>query len=474
MMPPLDDDPALAIDFPRLMQALGPFESRPLIAVGVSGGRDSMALAWLAHQWAGRLGGVAVGLTVDHGLRPEAAAEAAQVGRWLAGWGMKHHILVNEKPIPQSDIQASARTIRYELLEQWCQRAGCLHLLLAHHQADQAETFMLRLGRGSGVKGLAAMAPITYRRGVRLLRPLLSEPRRRLQAVLSGLGQPWIDDPSNQQTAYMRVRMRYAFPSLADFGLTSARLAETAARLAGADRVCEQQTVALLAEAVYPDPGGWGWLDLAPFRTAEQDSALRALAGVLTAFGGQAYAPRADRLYRLHHQVYAIAHDPECDAGLALRKGLTVHGCRLRYIDRPANGGGGRVLITREVRHPEVIDLCVDGQEILWDGRFRVFLNVIDEKDFLTPWQIGPLGNFSPPLSDRNGTETQKAQKRAWNSIPGMARNSLPALYEGGALCAIPQVQWALNDRAARLLERLDLRFSPRRAMAFVGFLSCV
>jgi len=153
--------PLDASGFARLMASLGPFESAPRIAVAVSGGADSLALALLAADWAAAQGGKAVALTVDHGLRPEAAAEARQVRRWLADCGISHFILAWRGPRSGADVQAAARAARYRLMGEWCARRGILHLLLAHHRDDQAETVLLRLARGSGLEGLAAMAPVS-------------------------------------------------------------------------------------------------------------------------------------------------------------------------------------------------------------------------------------------------------------------------------------------------------------------------
>ena len=154
------------------MERLGPFEASPHIAAGVSGGADSMALAVLLHAWAGARGGRVTALTVDHGLRPEAAREARRAGRTLRSLGIGHRSLRWEGPSPTANLQAEARRIRYGLLEDWCARHGVLQLALAHHRDDQAETLLLRLGRGSGLDGLAAMSPVSARAHIRLLRPL--------------------------------------------------------------------------------------------------------------------------------------------------------------------------------------------------------------------------------------------------------------------------------------------------------------
>src|SRR5262245_21437394 len=170
------DDPLTEAEFAALMRPLGPFEAQPRLAVAVSGGSDSLALTLLLHDWARRQRGVLTALTVDHGLRPEAAAEARQVARWLRARGIRHRVLT-WRPAGEArrgGLQAAARAARYRLLGAWCRANGVLHLALAHHREDQAETLLLRLARGSGLDGLAAMAAVSEREGVRLIRPLLA------------------------------------------------------------------------------------------------------------------------------------------------------------------------------------------------------------------------------------------------------------------------------------------------------------
>ena len=175
------------------MAPLGPFEPAPRVAVAVSGGSDSLALCLLADRWARARGGAVFGLTVDHRLRPESGAEAAQVRRWLAARAISHRTLRWTGTRPVSGIQEEARAARLALLVGWCRRAHVLHLLLGHQREDQAETVLQRLVRGSGIDGLAAMAPVRLAMepdggGVRLLRPLLSVSRDALTASLALLG----------------------------------------------------------------------------------------------------------------------------------------------------------------------------------------------------------------------------------------------------------------------------------------------
>jgi tRNA(Ile)-lysidine synthase len=234
------------LDFAALMAPFAPFEPRPLLAVAVSGGGDSMALALLADAWARARGGAVTALTVDHGLRPEAAAEAAQVAAWCAARGIAHVILTHTGPVPRSGVQAAARAARYRLLEAWCRAHRVLHLLLAHQRDDQAETVAIREAAGSGLDGLAGMAAISERDAVRLLRPLLEVPRARLRDVLIGRDQEWIEDPSNRNPAFTRVRVRGDLGRAAP-GSSAAHLAATAARLGRARAAREAEDAAALA-----------------------------------------------------------------------------------------------------------------------------------------------------------------------------------------------------------------------------------
>ena len=197
--------PLGAAEFAGLIEALGPFEQRPRLAVAVSGGPDSLCLCLLAAGWAAARGGAVSALIVDHGLRPEAAAEARQVAAWLRARRIDHHVLRWAGAKPATGIQAAAREARYRLLGDWCRAAGVLHLLLGHHLDDQAETVALRQARQSGAEGLAGMAAVRELAGLRLLRPFLTVPKTRLLATLEGAG-PAVARGSEQPGTVVRTR----------------------------------------------------------------------------------------------------------------------------------------------------------------------------------------------------------------------------------------------------------------------------
>jgi tRNA(Ile)-lysidine synthase len=432
---------AIATDeFDRLMSDLGPFEPAPHIAVGVSGGADSLALTLLLDDWLRRRGGALQALTVDHGLRPEAAAEAAQVARTLKARGIAHRTLRWHGPKPKANVQAAAREARYALLEDWCARRGILHLALAHHLDDQAETWMLRLARGSGLDGLAAMAPVAERPSLRLIRPLLNIPKARLEATVTGRGLTWIDDPTNRDPGHARVRMRALMPGLAAEGADAERLCATARHLGRARAALEAGVADLLVRAVRLSPAGFAWLDPRPLRAAPAEIGLRALARVLATVGGLAYPPRFERLESLYGQILG---------GLA--RGATLGGCRLV----PRRGG---VLIVREVRG--VADCALKpGVQVFWDGRFEVAAGGGAQARGLSIGALGPAG----------WAEVRRlAPEVPTGGVPAPARASLPAIRDVRGLLAVPHLGYRRPAAGASSVPKC--RFAPANGLTTRSF----
>lgn len=442
-MPDADGDSNAAAlsdeEFAARLDRLGPYERAPRLAVAVSGGADSVALALLADAWARRRGGAIAALTVDHRLRPESAAEARQVGQWLAIRGIAHQTLVWTGPHPRSDIQAAARAARYRLLEDWCAQHRCLHLLTAHHLEDRAETFWLRLARGSGLDGLAGISAVTERAWCRVLRPLLDVPPERLRARLRREGQAWIEDPSNGNTEFGRVRVRQARASLAAEGLSAARLQETLRHLGRARQALEAGTSELLGSAVSLHAAGFAWVETEAIRRAEPELGLRALAAVLAAIGGTDYPPRLDRLERLHE---ALGRDD-------LERGRTLGRCRLVRT-------GARLLVCREAAAVEGPLALLAGGTYVWDGRFRIEASDTCPEGVT----VGALGQ------DRRALPPEARERL--RRLPGSARPSLAALWDRAGLTEVPALGWSRG--AAHSLGIAQITFRPSRGLAPVGF----
>ena len=272
------------------------------VALAVSGGADSVALMLAAASWRGRS---APDLplrvfTVDHALRPGSQDEAARVVAWAEALDLPARVLVARGGAPRSNIQAWAREARYALLIDAALDAGLTHIATAHHLDDQAETLLLRLARGSGLKGLAAMAPLTrLPGGLHLARRFLHVPKTRLAATCRAAGHPWIEDASNADDRFARARMRKLMPALAAQGLTAKRLGETAQRLARAQQAVDEMVDRLLATAFAVEADGRGTFLRAALAAAPGEVALRALARALLVIGEADRPPRLERLESL-------------------------------------------------------------------------------------------------------------------------------------------------------------------------------
>jgi tRNA(Ile)-lysidine synthase len=225
-------------------------ESLPGLVLAVSGGPDSTALLMLAARWAKRRkrGPKLIAVTIDHGLRPDAAREAAMVKRLARRLGVPHQTLRWRGNKPKTGLQEAARLARYRLLAQAAVRAGYEHVLTAHTLDDQAETVLFRLARGSGVFGLAGMAraaplPVDARE-IFLVRPLLHLPKARLVATLDAARIGYSEDPSNRDPRFTRARLRSLMPALAREGLDARGLARLGLRMRRAE-----STIALAVDA---------------------------------------------------------------------------------------------------------------------------------------------------------------------------------------------------------------------------------
>jgi tRNA(Ile)-lysidine synthase len=198
--------------------------SETKIALAVSGGSDSMALLRMALQlYSGK--SVTV-LTVDHGLREGSAQEALQVAEWCAALAVPHVILKWVGPKPATGIQAKARKARYGLMTDWCLQNGFSVLLTGHQADDQDETVYMRQLRTASVKSLAGIWETRDWNGIRIVRPMLKFRRAALREYLMKQNQGWLEDPSNENEKFERVRIRKALRTKdLDFG-DSAQIAQ--------------------------------------------------------------------------------------------------------------------------------------------------------------------------------------------------------------------------------------------------------
>nr|WP_281365976.1 tRNA lysidine(34) synthetase TilS [Halovulum dunhuangense] len=266
------------------------------MGVAVSGGGDSTALLVLLSEWCNRNARTLAAVTVDHGLRPESAFEAASVARLCHALGVEHAILRWEGWDRRGNLQDAARNARRGLVAAWAGQRGIAAVALGHTREDQAETVLLRLARGSGVDGLSAMAPVAQGHGLTWLRPLLGTTRGALRDFLTARGIAWHDDPSNEDPRFDRVRIRRAMPHLAELGLTTDRLVATAQAMARARAALEAAADALAGAAAQALPVGAVRIAAQVYADALPELRLRLLSRALGWVASSDYRPRLDAL----------------------------------------------------------------------------------------------------------------------------------------------------------------------------------
>jgi len=415
----------------------------PRIGIAVSGGGDSMALLYLAQGWCAARGGQLHAATVNHGLRPEAAAEADMVAKASAALGVPHVTLHwqglagpngtgpdgtgpdgtgpdgrGKGWTGQGNLQAAAREARRTLLTDWAGAQGLSAILLGHTADDQAETVLMRLARGSGVDGLAGMPP-KDRTGL-FLRPLLGVTRGDLRAWLMDRAIPWAEDPSNEDPRFDRVKARQLLAALEPLGLTRARLVETAAHMTRARETLWAAATAFVTHHLQTEAGDL-LFDAPSLDLAQGDTPGRVLAAAVQWIGNAGYRPR---------------HDSLTEAAVALRRGeaRTLGGVRMQ----PYGAGGARLSRELAAAQTPVRAPSRPGARVVWDGRWLVSQVGGPAIGDLTVSALGEVGFAACPAGRTAG-------------LPRMALLATPAIWQGEALVAAPlaghNAQWTASLR---------------------------
>jgi tRNA(Ile)-lysidine synthase len=420
------------IDDAKLTDLFLPIATREDVAVAVSGGPDSMALLHLADRWRRQrlerrqaVPNFTI-LTVNHGLRPEAADECRLATAAAERLGYPSQLLAWPGERPQTGLQEWARELRYQLLATACHARGLGVLMTGHHLDDQAETFLMRLSRGSGVDGLSAMAPESRRLGLTLLRPLLDVPKRMLVGELEQHGIAYAKDPSNADPRYERARLRQREGELKKLGLSAEMIGLSSKRLRQARHALEETRDTFLARNAQISPYGSARVDQLALSDAPFDIAVRALARILRICGGGREAPNLARLETLTENLRA-----DFDTG------RTLAGCRL--IAKAESW-----LVVREAsRISEIEKKLMPGQCVFWDNRYVVCLDAAAPRDILA----GPLGR-AVDIDQAIGHAPPK-------SVPKEALASLLTLRRKGEIIAVPALDmWSEEAVKAGLTAR--------------------
>jgi tRNA(Ile)-lysidine synthase len=322
---------------------------------------------------------------------------------------------------------------RYGLIRDYMGADNIGLLLTAHTRDDVAETLLMRLARGSGVDGLAAMAPRLRlsdlglagpadRFDPEIARPLLDTSKARLRATLEARGIPWIEDPSNQSPAFERSRLRAAQAGLDALGLNHAMLALSAKRLLRARRALEQivdQFCAPAGGAVSVDPSGYFVIDLAKLQAAEAEIAVRVLARVVAVAGGSGEPVPLGKLE-------AVAD--------ALRRTKSEHPATT-LARALITAKGGAVFVEREPgREPLPRILVGPGKQVCWDGRFLVG---VGPDPAVGTVEVRPLGQAALAALRRQDVLATRVS----------AAVTIPSFWRGETLIAAPSIgYWAAAE----------------------------
>jgi tRNA(Ile)-lysidine synthase len=409
------------VDDAALLRAFSCLEPFPSVVLAVSGGPDSMALMHLARRWA-RLAerstaGFAV-VTIDHKLRAESKDEAAFVAERARALGFSHTTIEWTGEKPKTGLQAAARKARYDLLSEYCAARDIGCIVTAHTEDDQAETFLMRLRRGSGLDGLAAMATLSNRAGVTVARPLLRFSKTRLAAYLRASSIPFVQDPSNENTAFERVRIRYAMRALASAGVTRPSLAMAATRLGRSREALIRITDDFLDRHFQVTHLAQGQIGLEAFDALPGDIALRALARVLALIGGQQEAPRLIRAERLLASLKAGKME------------ATLGGCIVI-------SAAGKLNFYREPGRMKAPLLEFEpGASCVWDGRFLITFAAEGERGTMVR-QLGADGWLL--------YRKVMKQRRLGGEANRLAALTTPALWKGNFLICAPMLGFFHN-----------------------------
>jgi tRNA(Ile)-lysidine synthase len=426
-----------AQEFDALIQACPEVLAAKRVAVGVSGGGDSLALVLLADAWGRRNKIEITALTVDHGLRANSIVEARQVAGWMKTRGIAHKILSVTAKAPASGVQRTARDWRLTGFDRWRRDHGAGAVLLAHTAEDQAETLWLRISADSGPDGLGAMQQQTRVAGLPIARPLLAISKQRLIATCRAHGQPWIEDPSNSNPAFERVRLRRLAPALGLAGLGAETAQRITASMATARRAMDRLCATFILDHGGLSPAGVAWFDGVAFAALPVAFTDLLLSRLLWAIGGGALPARRKRVARLGTVLRGASTVPA----------RTLGGCVISRLD------DGRVVLFREAAACAKAVRLELGRKTRWDNRFEACWRG------LAPVSLGPLGDEGWRWMLRHAPES--CVNSGLTTLPYAARLSHPAIRELDGTVSVPHFVMGNGMRSIASRWPLDINFYP-------------
>ena len=384
------------------------------IALAVSGGRDSLALMFLIKKWLenNKFDKDVVVLTVNHQLREESNAECAEVALIAQGYGFQHKILIWHHENIKTSIQEKARNARYDLMINYLKENGIDTLITGHTLDDKIETFLMRLSKGSGLEGLKSIQTSRNVDGINLFRPLLKITRDQTTKTLVSQNIGWIDDPTNTDEKYERIKIRNNISTLEKLNISKEMLQLTLNRLGRAHEVISNITEKALLEVLHFDSLGYVSLDYNLLKAYPYEIIIKVFEKALIYVNGK--------------RVSLQSLERVCSEVIQTRKPKTINGCVI-YTKKNI------IHITRENRDIESFNLKV-GDLHVWDNRFKVCLKSFNE-DFITIKNLG-----------RSKELKYLCENTIYADIPSYILNTLPGGFIKDKLVLMPNIHNIYNS----------------------------
>ncbi len=379
----------------KLRDLFSGIANKDRVALAVSGGRDSMALMHLIYRWKQKFTpNIEVQIvTVNHNMRKASAGECEFVRKASTDYGFTHKILSWEHEPIVTCIQERARNARYQLILDYIRKVDIDTILTAHTADDNIETFFMRLAKGSGLNGLKSINKIRYENGSQIMRPLLSLSRALITEILTSTNNEWIDDPTNKDTNFERVRVRNNIDLLSKLNISSDNLTKTIQRLDRTHEALSYIADSISRQSVKVSQLGYAEIDFDKLCHYPNEIILRVFAKALTDInGGKVSLSSLENIY---------------EGILETTKSMTLNGCLII----PQNN---KYIIVRESRGITPIEVNINEQ-ISWDGRFDVQLKSCNRANIIID-QMGRSDDLGKMI---DGTSFQKIPKLALKTLPG-------------------------------------------------------
>ena len=274
------------------------------LCIGVSGGSDSLALVLMANEQLSPLGYKIVAITVNHNLRPSAQEEADYVARIMKKFNIEHHVLHWVDNKPSNGIEEAARKARYGLIGKWCQENQVKILFTAHHLYDQAETFFMRIERGSGLDGLCGMKEVLETPNFIIARPLLNTNPQFMKNYLINKNIKWVEDESNYCTDLLRVKIRQFLPELEQkTGISALKIVQTMARLQTSKKYIDNEMEKNIKNRFLSFNNMAFWCNIAEFLKLDIELQYKIVGNILKTISQSDYTPQADKVFNLIEKI---------------------------------------------------------------------------------------------------------------------------------------------------------------------------